>query len=205
MAARRCIMTKTSELVWLYVKRRPFVKDMLKYDLVNYSKLARKICREAFGSQANFYAVKAALTRMGPKIRRKEEELERNVLSVLRNTSINIKNKIVVIVSSRPLEIDAISVFKARNFSTYITEKSEAAKVIRAGGIISVEENLNLFMLSSSAEIESTPGVISTLLHTLAADGINVREFISSYTDTMLVIKEADTSRAYELLSALTK
>ncbi|VVB98311.1 ACT domain protein [uncultured archaeon] len=76
---------------------------------------------------------------------------------------------------------------------------------MRSKSIIQAEENLNLFILSSSPDIEDTPGVISTVLHLLAAEGINVHEFISSYTDTLLVIREADTSRAYELLSALTK
>ena len=198
-------MAKTSELIWLYVKRRPFVKDMLRYDLVNYSKLARRLCKDVFGSQEKFYAVKAALTRIGPKVRKKEMESERNVLYVLKNTSISIKNKIVLIISAKPLEIESTFLVKGRGFYTYIAERGEAAKFMRSKSIISVEENLNLFALSSTAEIESTPGVISTMLHMLAAEGINVREFISSYTDTFLVIRDADTSRAYELLSSLTK
>lgn len=197
--------TKTSELVWLYVKRRPFIKEMLKYDLVNYSRLSRRLCREIFGSQKSFYAVKAALMRLGSKIRKKEGELEGKVLEVLKNTSISIRNKVIVLISSAPLGIDTISSVKSGNFYTYIAEQKEAAKVMRSRSIISTEENLNLFILSSTPEIESTPGVISTVLHLLAAEGINVHEFISSYTDTLLVIREADTSRAYELLSSLTK
>lgn len=197
--------TKTSELVWLYVKRRPFIKEMLKYDLVNYSRLARRLCREIFGSQKSFYAVKAALMRLGSRIRKKEGEMEGRVLEVLKSTSITIRNKVVVLISTAPLEISAISYVRSGRFHTYIAEQREAARVSRSRSIISTEENLNLIVLSSAPEIESTPGVISTVLHLLAAEGINVNEFISSYTDTLLVVREADTSRAYELLSSLTK
>lgn len=198
-------MEKTSELVWLYVKRRPFIKEMLKYDLANYSRLARRLCREMFGSQRKFYAVKAALMRLGSKIRKKEGEMEGRVLDVLKSTSITIRNKVVVLISSAPLDISAISYVKSGHFHTYIAEQREAAKASHSKSLISTEENLNLIVLSSSKDIENTPGVISTLLHLLAAEGINVNEFISSYTDTLLVVKESDTSRAYELLSSLTK
>ncbi len=189
-------MEKTSELVWLYVKRRPFIKEMLKYDLVNYSRLARRLCRDIFSSQSNFYAVKAALMRLGSRIRKKEGEMEGKVLEVLKSTSISIRNKVVVLISSSPLEISAISSVKSGHFYTYIAEQRDAQRAMRAKGVLAAEENLNLFVLSSGPEIESTPGVISTVLHMLAAEGINVQEFISSYTDTLLVIKEADTSRA---------
>lgn len=198
-------MEKTSELAWLYVKRRPFIKEMLKYGLVNYSRLARKLCKEIFGSQKNFYAVKAALMRLGFKIRKREGEMEEKILEVLKNTSISIRNKVVVLISSAPLEISAVSSVKSGHFYSYIAERREAQRAMRSKSVISVEENLNLFVLSSTPEIETTPGVISLILHLLAAEGINVHEFISSYTDTLLVISEADTSRAYELLSELTK
>ncbi len=187
------------------MKRRPFIKEMLRHDLVNYSRLSRRFCRDIFGTQKNFYAVKAALMRLGAKIRKKEGEMEGRVLEVLKNTTISIRNKVVVLISSAPLEIQAISSVKSGHFYAYIAEKREAAKAMRSKTVISAEENLNLFILSSSQEIEKTPGVISTVLHMLAAEGINVHEFISSYTDTLLVINEVDTSRAYELLSSHTK
>lgn len=196
---------KTSEHIWLYVKRRPFIKEMLKYDLVNYSRLARKLCRDIYGSQANFYAAKAALMRMAPKIRKKEGEIEGKALEVLKNTSLTIRSKVVVLVSSSQLQLEAISSVKSGRFYVYIAARRDAKKAMRSKSVVLSEDNLNLFILSSGTEIETTPGVISTILHLLAAEGINVREFISSYTDTLLVIKEADTSRAYELLSSLMK
>ncbi|MBU0586086.1 ACT domain-containing protein [Candidatus Micrarchaeota archaeon] len=198
-------MPKTSELVWLYVKRRPYLKEMLKSGVSNYSKLARQICKDAFGTDSNFYAVKASLLRIGSKLKKKEMESEKNILHVLRGTSLSIRNKIAVIISSEPLHINSLFVLKGKNAYTYIVESEVAQKIRNSRSIIRIKENLNLFILSSSEEIEETPGVISSILHMLASEGINIQEFISTYTETFLVIKEADTSKAYELLTSLTK
>jgi len=198
-------MEKTSELVWLYVKRRPFIKEMLKYDLVNYSRLARKLCKDIFNSQSGFYAVRAALMRMAPRLRKREGDMEGKVLEVLKRTKLTIKSKVAVVIASAPLSIDAISHVKSGESYTYIAEQHEISRVLRSKSIISVEQNQNLFILSSSPDIETTPGVISNILYLLATEGINVSEFISAYTDTLLVIKEADTSRAYDILSSLLR
>ena len=66
-----------------------------------------------------------------------------------------------------------------------------------------VEENLNLITIESPEELEEVPGVISYILGALASEGINVVEFISCYTDTLLVVKQADTERAYSILSRI--
>lgn len=43
-------MENISELVWLYVKKRPFLKEILREKIVNYSALARKISVEVLGA-----------------------------------------------------------------------------------------------------------------------------------------------------------
>lgn len=199
-------MEKISEIVWLYIKRRPFLKEMIKSNVVNYSKLARKLADEIFKDKSKFYAVKASLMRISVKLRKKEDEIETKVLKILKNTKIKIRNKIGVIISRNEINnIKAISAVKSEDFYTYIADINEIEKFEYFRSVIRIEKNLNLIILSSSEEIENTPGVISTLLHLLAAEGINVKEFISSYTETMLVISESDTSRAFEILSTLTK
>lgn len=177
---------------------------MIRHNLTNYSELARKLCEEIFGSQKNFYAVKAALMRFSSKIRKRENELEGKVLEILKDTSITIMNKVVVLISTAPLVIDAISSVKSGNCYTYIATQQNAKKSKYPKNILHMKQNLNLFVLSSPFQIENTAGVISTILHLLASEGINVQEFISCYTDTLLVINEADSAKAYELLSELT-
>ncbi len=199
-------MAGISELVWLYVKRRPLLKESIREGIVNYSALARKICMEAFGSKKNENAVKMALVRMADRIAEKEEDMEGKILRVLQGSSISIRNKVAVVISNKELEqLDYLSFVEGKDFITYIMEDCELGKVRKNKSIRSIEQNLNLITVHSSPALEETPGVIAHILNALASEGINIVEFVSCYTDTMLVIKQADTSRTYELLSALTE
>lgn len=199
-------MERISELVWLYIKRRPFLKEIIREKVVNYSALARKISMEAFGTKKYEDAVKMALIRLSTKIIKKEDDLEGKILNVLKKSSVSILSKVAVVISSRALEgIDYLSAVEGKGFFTYIVEDTEIEKVRKTKNILGVESNMNLINIHSPPALEETPGVISHILNALASEGINVVEFISCYTDTLLVIKESDTSRTYELLSNLTK
>lgn len=195
-------MESISKLVWLYVKRRPYLKEVIREGVVNYSALARKISIEAFGDLAKENAVKMALIRLSRGMERLESDLEVRILSLLKRSSMVIKNKVAVIITARRLEgISPLSFAKSGRFMTYIIEQRE-----REGLKISpqrVEENLNLITIESPEELEEVPGVISYILGALASEGINVVEFISCYTDTLLVVRQADTERAYSILSRI--
>ncbi len=195
-----------SSLVWLYVKRRPFLKEFLRERIVNYSALARKISIDAFGSEESVGAVKASLQRISQKLAEKEGDLEEKTFRVLRGSSVTVQNKVAVVISYSALpSLKPISYAKSEGHYTYIISESELAKTKKAKGVEKVEETLNLITIHSGEEIEETPGVIASVLSLLSSEGINVVEFISCYTDTLLVVKEADTAKAYELLSFIMK
>jgi hypothetical protein len=197
-------MEKISELVWLYIKRRPFLKEILREGITNYSALARKICMEAFGNIDHESAVKMALVRLSNKIGAKEEDLEGRILKVLGDSSISILNKVAVVVTTKEIDVEPLSVVEGKKFFTYIMEEKEMKKIRKTKSILLTKINLNLITIHSSPELEEVPGVISHILNALASEGINVVEFVSCYTDTLLVIKQADTTRAFEILSAIT-
>jgi hypothetical protein len=199
-------MGNISELVWLYVKRRPFLKEILREGIANYSALARKISMEAFGNLDHENAVKMGLVRLSKKMMKKEEDLEGKILNVLSSSSITILSKVAVVISSKELEgVDTLSFVEGKGFFTYILEEKELKKIRKSKSILLEKTNLNLITLHSSPELEEVPGVISHILNALASEGINVVEFVSCYTDTLLVIKQADTTRAYEILSVITE
>ena len=198
-------MEKISELVWLYIKRRPFLKEIIRDGIVNHSALARKISVEALGSVKYENAVKMALIRMGTRLEKTESQLEDRILGVLKKSSMVIKNKVVAVTTKREIEgIRPLSYAKSGRHITYILEQAEF-EVIPKKIIWKEEENLNLITIESPETLEEVPGVISHILSALASEGINVVEFISCYTDTILVIKQADTARAYQIISELTE
>jgi hypothetical protein len=196
-------MESTSELVWLYIKQRPFLKEVLRQGVVNYSALSRKISIEAFGTRKKENAVKMALIRLAGRMEKLETGLEEKVLGVLKKSSMVLKNKVAVVIAKRELEgIHPLSQVKSGRNTTYIIEQREMPR-ISPKAIYKSEENLNLITIESPEELEEIPGVISHMLGSLASEGINVIEFISCYTDTLLVVRQADTERAYRVLSSI--
>jgi aspartokinase len=197
-------MESISELVWLYVKKRPFLKEILRERIANYSALSRKISREAFGSVSKQNAVKMALVRLSERLSEKEESLEEKILRTLKGSSVSILSKVAVVISARELEgIRYLSYVESKGVVTYIVEEKELEKLGRSKSIIRTESNLNLISVHSPPAMEDTPGVLAHMLDALAGEGINIIEFVSCYTDTLLVVKQADTVRTYELLSLL--
>ncbi len=196
-------MESVSQLVWLYVKQRPFLKEVIRQGVVNHSALARKIAIEAFGSAEKQNAVKMALIRMGKRMDLLESDLEGKILSVLRKSSMVMKNKVAVVISKRELEgVSPLSAARSGRHITYILEQRELEKV-HSKLIWKSEEGLNLIIIESPQEVEEVPGVISYILGALSSEGVNVVEFISCYTDTILVVKAADTERTYRILSSI--
>ena len=65
-------------------------------------------------------------------------------------------------------------------------------------------DDLSLVILCSPPQLQDTPGFVVAMLDAIATEGINVLEFISCHTDTLIVVKNADAVRAYEILSGLT-
>lgn len=197
---------KISELVWLYIKRRPYLKEALRSKIVNYSALARRLSLEILGRRKNIAAVKASLMRISLRLSESEGSLEERVLSVLKDSSITITTKVAVVISSLPLDkLKPLSFVKSRGHVTYIVPELALEELRKSPAIIKIERTLNLITIHSTEDIESVPGVIAMILNALASDGINVVEFISCYTDTILIVKESDTSRVYEILSAMMR
>ena len=195
-------MENISSLVWLYVKRRPYLKEVIREGVVNYSALARKISIEAFGDVRRENAVKMALIRLSRRMEELESDIEERILGLLKNSSMLIKSKVAVVISTKQLEgVKPLSFAKSGRHITYILEQRELEKLDKRPS--KVEENLNLITIESPEELEEVPGVISYILGALASEGINVVEFISCYTDTLLVVKQADTERAYSILSRI--
>ena len=195
-------MQNISSLVWLYVKRRPYLKEVIREGVVNYSALARKISIEAFGDETRENAVKMALFRLTKRMEELEGGIEGRILGLLKRSSMVIKSKVAVAISSRQIEgIRPLSFAKSGRHITYIIEQGELEQLEKKPS--RVEENLNLITIESPEELEEVPGVISYILGSLASEGINVVEFISCYTDTLLVVRQADTERAYSILSKI--
>ncbi len=191
-------MPSISENVWLYVKGKPYLQEALEKGIVNYSALARMIDREMDGR--NFDAVKAALRRLNERLGKERRNVEQKVLKVIKASILEMRDKIAVIISNRKLDMPVIASAKSKSGYTYIVEGNVIERVEHKD-FLKIQKNLSMITIISPESLEDTPGVLSYLLSSLVAENINVVEFVSCYKDTLLVFKDADITKAFEILS----
>lgn len=165
--------------VELYISKRPYLKEALAAGVVNYSALARKICREEKIDSVN--AVKAAVSRYEDHVSKTRRKRRNRVEKILANTSMELKPGVEV---SKNKEDSALVSAKTSNGHTSVTEGGEKA----------------LVSLESPEELERAPGVIEFILSSLAAEGINVDQLISCREDTHLVVDGDQASKVLEIL-----
>ncbi len=169
----------TAAKVELYVSKRPYIKEALAEDVVNYSALARKICREEGLESVD--AVKAALSRYQDHVSRLRRERRDKVSEVLEDTSMELKTGVKVVKE----DLDECIV-SARTYNGFTSVLDGGEKA--------------LVSLESPVELESTPGVLEFVLSSLAAEGVNVDHVISCREDTHLVVDDSRASETLEIL-----
>jgi len=199
-----------------YIAEHPSIKDCLKKGLINYSSLTRKLCKDLdLDLKKNFDAILIACRRYHRKVS-KEPVLENKIVRILKDSKLEVKNKIVVVLVEKDIYYDHLIELqkeikkKAELFN--IIEGSNTITIILSheflgivedlfkNKIIKVTRNLAEITLKSSEDLEKTPGVIAYLSTSLAENGINIIETMSTWTDTLFVVAEKDIAKVMELL-----
>jgi predicted regulator of amino acid metabolism with ACT domain len=206
-----------------YVKIHPFVRIALFENLINYSKLSRRIIRDLKLEHSDIDAIIVACRRVYSKHNKKINKEQISIKDILESTSLQIKNKVSVIIlsSNTPDEkIDALRksveevnknnnqkeilhIIRGVSVITIITSDDIACRVCKTFSRFLIKETSNLVevILKSSARLEEVPGVIAHLYSLLAENGINIVETMSCWTDTILVINQKDLGLTIDLLS----
>ena len=210
------VKINVTKLTEQYIAEHPFVKDCLKKGLINYSSLTRQICQDSdLDLKKNFDAVLIACRRFYNKIK-SEASAEKQILSILKNSKIEVKNKITALVLekniffSNLIEIEkeakklneTFHIIEGASAITIIASEDFAAKTKKVFKNKILKENKNLVevILKSSKLIETTAGVISYLYSLLGENKINIYETLSCWTDTVFLVEEKDLSKVMELL-----
>ncbi|MBI3309188.1 MAG: hypothetical protein HYZ79_07435, partial [Candidatus Melainabacteria bacterium] len=92
-----------TKLTEQYISEHPSIKDCLKNGLINYSSLSRLIASDlSLSLEKKFDAILIACRRFRKKLK-KEDTQERKILSILKQSKIEIKNKIIAIVLEKDI------------------------------------------------------------------------------------------------------
>jgi len=206
----------TAERVREYLDAHPTLGDAIRLRIGNYSAIARRIS-EDLGLPATD-AILAACRRY-PR-GRSESAREVGVLRVMRKSRIETRTKVAAVTLSQGADVlqrlgDVVEelldesllcrVIQVSRGTVVIVDEESVPRVLRQlreAQLISVRKNLVEVAVTSPESIEETPGLLRHLSGVLAAQGINIVEALSCYTDTIFVLHDDDLTPA---LGALTK
>lgn len=195
-------MSTTANIVRLYLKRRPQLLSMVSNGLCNHSALARRLQREIFpGKKSEFAAIKAALLRLSKEENSQEKDWERDVEKILKASTVEMRSDVAVVFSKGGIGVPVIATSNSKSGVMSVVDSSYAKKLAKKG--VKVISELSLVVLCSPPHLQDTPGCVSAILSAIASEGINVLEFISCHTDTLMVVRNSDAVRVYGILSNL--
>jgi hypothetical protein len=189
-----------------------YLRRAIELGVANLSAVAKRIHGDV-APEASSEAVRAAVRRYVSDL--EAQESANGLEEVLAGTGFSLRSNISVIQAyqDRRLLVRLQETFRTVGREFNIVSSSNAITVItsdeNAGGVVKLigKENLitqgrglHAIYLTSGGEIKSTPGFVSFISSLFLRKGINIIEFYSCYTDTVLIVSRADSLKAYELL-----
>lgn len=182
------------------IQVRPSLIDALKLGIVNYSALARLLQIEI--SDGSIEAVKAAVIRVAEDLGVEHRLQEEEVRSILRESKVKLQDKIAVLIS--PIKIDIPALFTTALTDSYVYIVDQTAIRIELPKQVQVMSNLVAMILLSPDKVETTPGFVAFITQLLGSRNINIIEFISCFTNTVIILSPKDALTAFSLLQNYT-
>jgi hypothetical protein len=179
-----------------YLRNKPYLLEALEKGIVNLSELSRQIQEEL--KTSNTSAVKAALRRFSEELQRHKQKREEKVLQVLKRSGMAVYDRKSVVVTNREVDVKNALKVDLLNKHVYLLDRSDLPERIST---LVKHEDCTMIVVHSPEELEATPGVVAFLATLLAEQNVNIIEFISCWTETIMVVEKKDSLKAYEVLS----
>jgi aspartokinase len=192
-----CTMT-VAQNVRNHLQNKPYLLEALEKGIVNLSELSRQIQEEL--KTSNTSAVKAALRRFSEELQKHKQKREEKVLQVLKRSGIAVYDRKSVMITTKEVNTKTGMKVDLLNKFVYLLDKGDLPERINA---IVKHDNCTMIVMHSPEELEATPGVVAFLTTLLAEQNVNIIEFISCWTETIIVVEKKDSLKAYEVLSNL--
>jgi hypothetical protein len=191
-------MTTTAQNVRNYLRNKPYLLEALEKGIVNLSELSRQIQQEL--KTSNTIATKAALRRFAEELQKHKQKREEKVLSLLKRSGIAVYDRKSVIITAK--EIAGKSGMKVDLPGKFVYLMDRADLPERISTLVK-HDNCTMIVVNSPEELEATVGVVAFLTTLLAEQNVNIIEFISCWTETIIVVEKKDSLKAYEALTNL--
>jgi len=181
-----------------HLRNKPYLLEALEKGIVNLSELSRQIQEEL--KIDNTSAVKAALRRFSEELQKHKQKREEKVLQVLKRSAMAVYDRKSVVITTKEINTKTGMKVDLLGKVVYLLDRSDMPERISA---LVKHDNCTMIVMHSPEELEATPGVVAFLTTLLAEQNVNIVEFISCWTETIIVVEKKDSLKAYEVLSNL--
>jgi len=182
------------------IQMHPSLLDALKMQIVNFSALARMLQKEI--GEGSLEAVKAAIIRISEELEDDKNLQEDKVLKIMRESVVRLQDKIATITSHTELDIPYLVTAYLTDRYVYVVDQTQLKKKLPDD--VQIVGNLVALILLSPEMVEDTPGFVAFLTSQLASREINIVEFISCSTNTVILLDQSDALSAFSLLQKFT-
>jgi hypothetical protein len=189
-----------ARLVREAIQMRPSLLDALKMGIVNYSALARMLQKDI--GQGSIEAVKAAVIRIAEDLSKERTLQEEEVRGILKESKVRLQDKIAVLISPIKLDISYLVTAYLTDSYVYIVDQTTLGKDMPKQ--VQVMSNLVALVLLSPDRVETTPGFVAFITQLMGGHDINIIEFISCFTNTIIILDTKDALKAFSLLQNYT-
>lgn len=210
---KKTLEKSIAEITRTYIDGHSSIKDCIKYGIINYSALSRKIMDEI--GIKNEEAVLVACRRYAEDLKWEINEIK--IKEVLNESRLEIKTRISIITARNDWDVlvklepivkkilnrrTTMQVIQGTTGITIITEDNVREELISAIGKKHIKSRAGLVEVSvkSPERIDEIPGILSYLSSSLSSRGINAVEAMSCYRDTIFIVEEKDMTPALDVL-----
>lgn len=178
--------------------------EALEWNIVNYSALARIIQKDL--QIKNYHAIKATLRRYAEELRESDLSIEKHATSILKRSRVSMQSGISVVISTSDIDVEKSGKIKISDYYIYLVSDESELKALKKGrGMLKVREDAAAIIIHSEERLEVLPGFVAFIASLLAEQNINIIEFVSCYTETLIVVSKSDSMKSYGLLMGTTE
>jgi len=203
------------------IERSRYLSEAMSKGLLNYSALARYIkpeLEEMLFKDVSESSVIMALKRLEPYFKPKFKPIDvfktspemivrSNLGELTLNNSVDLKTNVS--------KIFALYASQSKYFFTLTEGVSETTiiaseglfidikKLLAKESVLSEYKNLSSITIRMPKEVMETPGIFYFFLKSLAWEGINIVEMVSTNLEFTLILEDAEVNRAFAILKSL--
>lgn len=213
-------MVTVAHLVKGMIKDKPFLQEALAKKIISYGNLAEQFLpkiEEELGKKVKHSAVVMALRRYADELENVKAKvkfsydfeiiLKTNLCAIdmqkSKKTAEIMKKLYSLVDYEKGDTLKTISSTYEHSIITNDKYREDVLDILKGEKIITKQSNLVSLTMKMPDNFYDTPGVIFSVVRQLAWENINIYEIISTYSELTVILKEKDSSKAYNCLQEL--